>query len=97
MYMKKIVLSFILGSLLCNHLGADEGMWLVNLLEKNLIRQMQKTGMKTDPSLIFDNDRVTLSDAIVSMDFGCTGSIISDKGLLITNHTCLDIHSFQYR
>jgi hypothetical protein len=96
MYMKKIVLSFILGSLLCNHLGADEGMWLVNLLEKNLIRQMQKTGMKTDPSLIFDNDRVTLSDAIVSMDFGCTGSIISDKGLLITNHHCAfsDIHSF---
>ncbi len=75
---------------------ADEGMWLVNMLGKNLVKQMQKAGMKMDPGFIFDNEGISLSDAVVSLDFGCTGSIISDKGLLITNHHCAysDIHAF---
>jgi len=77
-------------------LRADEGMWLVHLMEQNLVRQMQKKGLKIHPEMIFDNDRITLSSAVVSMDFGCTGSIISDNGLLITNHHCAysDIHAF---
>lgn len=77
-------------------LQADEGMWLVNLLEKNLTRQMKKDGLKMDPRLIYDEDQTTLSDAVVSMQFGCTGSMISSQGLLITNHHCAysDIHAF---
>ncbi|HHV02715.1 MAG: S46 family peptidase [Bacteroidales bacterium] len=94
--MKRLLVLFIPFFLFPLTVRSDEGMWLVNMLEKNLIRQMQKAGMKTDPGFIFDNDRITLSDAVVSMDFGCTGSIISDKGLLITNHHCAysDIHAF---
>lgn len=36
-----------------------------------------------------------LAGATVSLDFGCTGSMISDRGLLITNHHCAysDIHA----
>lgn len=96
MFMKKLLLFFLPLSLVFTPLRSDEGMWLVHLMEKNLVRQMQKKGMKINPGLIYDNDRITLSSAVVSMDFGCTGSIISDNGLLITNHHCAysDIHAF---
>ncbi|HOR11727.1 MAG TPA: S46 family peptidase [Bacteroidales bacterium] len=94
--MKKILLYAIPLFLVFTPLRADEGMWPVHLLEKNLVRQMQKKGMKIKPDIIYDNERTTLSSAVVSMDFGCTGSIISDNGLLITNHHCAysDIHAF---
>lgn len=75
--------------------GADEGMWLINLLEKNLANKMKEAGLKIDPKLIYDENAATISDAVVALDFGCTGSMISNEGLLITNHHCAygDIHS----
>lgn len=74
---------------------ADEGMWLVNLLDKNLTQKMKKSGLKLDPKLIYDESGSAISNAVVALDFGCTGSIISNEGLLITNHHCAysDIHA----
>lgn len=93
-YISKTVALFILLSVF-NTSGADEGMWLINLLEKNLANKMREAGLKTDPRIIYDENTASLSDAIVSLDFGCTGSMISQQGLLITNHHCAygDIHS----
>lgn len=74
---------------------ADEGMWLINLLEKNLANKMKEAGLKIDPKLIYDENAATITDAVVALDFGCTGSMISNEGLLITNHHCAygDVHS----
>ena len=67
---------------------ADEGMWMVNAISRSLVEQMQNKGLKLDGGAIYDADRVSLKDAIVSLDFACTGSMVSPEGLLITNHHC---------
>lgn len=76
---------------------ADDGMWQINAIDAALAKQMKARGLKLSPKEIYNADAegAVLSDAVVSLEFGCTGSIISDEGLLITNHHCAysDIHS----
>lgn len=67
---------------------ADEGMWLLPLLEKMNAKDMKKHGCKLAPKQIYNADGVSLKDAIVQFGGGCTGEIISDEGLLVTNHHC---------
>ena len=67
---------------------ADEGMWLLPLLEKMNAKDMKKHGCKLSPKQIYNADGVSLKDAIVQFGGGCTGEIISDEGLLVTNHHC---------
>lgn len=66
----------------------DEGMWLPILLKKYNYDQMKKLGMKLKPEQIYDVNKGSLKDAVVWFGGGCTGEIISDKGLLLTNHHC---------
>ena len=67
---------------------ADEGMWLLPLLEKLNIKKMQELGLRLSAKDIYDINNASLKDAIVQFGGGCTGEIISDEGLLITNHHC---------
>ena len=67
--------------------SADEGMWLP-LLIKDRITEMQKRGFKLDAKDLYNVNEACLKDAIVHFGGGCTGELISDKGLLITNHHC---------
>ena len=67
---------------------ADEGMWLLPLLEKMNIKAMQDTGCKLSADQIYSINHTSLKDAIVQFGGGCTGEIISKEGLLVTNHHC---------
>ncbi len=74
---------------------ADEGMWMINTIDRVLEKKMKAGGLKLDGRMIYDEEKESLSDAVVALAFSCTGSMISDDGLMITNHHCAysDIHA----
>ena len=67
---------------------ADEGMWLLPLLKKMNIGTMQEMGLELTAEDIYNINNTSLKDAIVQFGGGCTGELISDRGLLVTNHHC---------
>ncbi len=67
---------------------ADEGMWLPQLLNSMNIKDMKKNGLKLTAEQIYSINKSSLKDAIVQFNGGCTAEIISDQGLILTNHHC---------
>lgn len=93
--MKKLLLAIIcLWLALPFSLRADEGMWLLSLLNQNY-EEMKAKGFQLTPEDIYSVNNASLKDAIGGlgnerMPFGffCTAEVISDKGLMLTNHHC---------
>lgn len=67
---------------------ADEGMWLPQLLQQLNEKQMKAFGMKISAADIYSINKGSLKDAVVSFGGFCTAEVISDQGLLLTNHHC---------
>ncbi len=67
---------------------ADEGMWIPLLLERMNEKEMKSLGMKISAKDIYNINKGSLKDAIVSFGGFCTGEVISSKGLVLTNHHC---------
>lgn len=68
---------------------ADEGMWLPMLVKRLNYADMQKHGLQLTAEEIYSVNNSSLKDAIVRLGGGfCTGEIISDQGLMLTNHHC---------
>lgn len=67
---------------------ADEGMWVLPLLEKLNMGKMTELGLKLSAEDIYSLNKASIKDAIVVFGGGCTGEIVSSQGLLLTNHHC---------
>jgi len=67
---------------------ADEGMWLLPLIEKLNIGKMTALGLKLSADDIYSINKASLKDAIVIFGGGCTGEVVSSQGLILTNHHC---------
>ncbi|MFK8164272.1 MAG: S46 family peptidase, partial [Lewinella sp.] len=69
-------------------LAAGGGMWLPLLLENLNEEEMKGMGMKITADDIYSINQGSLKDAIVHFGGFCTGEVISNQGLLLTNHHC---------
>ena len=83
---KRSLVAFFL--LLVMTARADEGMWLPLFLQQLNEKQMKSMGMKISASDIYNINKGSLKDAIVSLGGFCTGEVISEQGLILTNHHC---------
>ena len=86
--MKRIFAILTVLTVFTGRVMADEGMWLLPLIEKMNGKAMQEVGCELTPKQIYDINNTSLKDAIVQFGGGCTGEIISANGLLVTNHHC---------
>ena len=67
---------------------ADEGMWMLPLVEKLNIQKMQSLGLEMTAEEIYSSEKTSLKDAVIIFGAGCTGVMVSPSGLLFTNHHC---------
>ena len=68
---------------------ADEGMWLLQLMQQqHSIDMMKKQGLKLEAQDLYNPNGISLKDAVGIFGGGCTGEIISPEGLILTNHHC---------
>lgn len=86
--MKKSLFFLLIPLLFRLSLFAGEGMWIPMLLQQLNEKEMQEMGMNITAEDIYSINHSSLKDAIVLFGRGCTAEIISDQGLLLTNHHC---------
>ncbi len=84
--MKKIFLLFV-AFMSLQSAWADEGMWIPSLIGKNY-DEMLRLGLRLSKEDLYSINHSSLKDAILQFGGGCTAEMISDKGLLLTNHHC---------
>ncbi|MBO8445000.1 MAG: S46 family peptidase [Bacteroidetes bacterium] len=86
--MKKILCAITALAVFSAGMRADEGMWMLPLLQKMNSKTMTELGCRLSADDIYSINHSSLKDAIVQFGGGCTGEIISGEGLLVTNHHC---------
>jgi hypothetical protein len=80
-----IVILFLVST---SRVFAVEGMWIPMLLKSLNENEMRDMGMRLTAEDIYSVNTSSLKDAVFLFGRGCTAELISDKGLLITNHHC---------
>lgn len=84
--MKKNILILIITSSIIAK--ADEGIWMPQLIDALNFKDMKKNGFKLSAQQIYSINKASMKDAVAIFGGGCTAEVISNKGLILTNHHC---------
>ncbi len=82
-YFKLLLLLFVIQTQ-----AQQGGMWIPSMLKGMNEGEMKTLGMKISAEQIYSINQSSLKDAVPHFDGGCTAEVISDKGLILTNHHC---------
>jgi hypothetical protein len=82
---KTIVILFVITGCMAR---ADEGMWMPQLVEALNFKDMKKNGFRLSADQIYSINKASMKDAVAIFGGGCTAEVISDNGLILTNHHC---------
>jgi hypothetical protein len=84
---KRLTVFVVIAVSLFYRVSAIEGMWML-FLDSARIEDMQQKGLMLEAGDIYSETNPSLKDAVIMFGGGCTGAVISDEGLIITNHHC---------
>jgi len=86
--MKRLIIIIYLLVLTFSSSKAGEGMWIPSQLDSFIVNHMKSLGSKLSAEQIYSTTNPSLKDAVVWFGRGCTGEVISNKGLILTNYHC---------